>query len=463
MKETNHGKDCRKSTRLIKDNSESENKLAGHSHDKINSKGNTKDELIEKILHRNNLNEAFKRVKSNKGSAGIDGISTEELLGHLKENKDKILGQIRARKYKPKAVKRVQIPKSNGKKRNLGIPTTTDRVIQQAIAQILSPIYENKFSENSYGFRPNRNAQDALKRIKEIADEGYIWVVDLDLEKYFDTVNQSKLIQILSEEIKEGDVISLIHKYLKSGVMIDGIKVKSDKGVPQGGPLSPLLANIYLNEADQELEKWGYKFVRYADDMLIFARNRKAAERYYKRVKKLLEGKLKLKVNEEKTSIRKLSQTKYLGYGFYHNNGTQLKVHKESLKKLTAKLRKVTSRSNALGYRQRRIKINQIIRGWIQYFKLANMRNHLQKLDEWLRRRIRMCAWKSWKKIKTKFTNLVKLGTTKYQAWQWANTRKSYWRIAKSPVLNRALNNKRIAERGYISLISYYNKVHIKL
>ena len=463
MKETNHGKDCRKSIRLIKDNSESENKLAGHSHDKINSKGNTKDELIEKILHRNNLNEAFKRVKSNKGSAGIDGISTEELLGHLKENKDKILGQIRARKYKPKAVKRVQIPKSNGKKRNLGIPTTTDRVIQQAIAQILSPIYENKFSENSYGFRPNRNAQDALKRIKEIADEGYIWVVDLDLEKYFDTVNQSKLIQILSEEIKEGDVISLIHKYLKSGIMIDGIKVKSDKGVPQGGPLSPLLANIYLNEADQELEKWGYKFVRYADDMLIFARNRKAAERYYKRVKKLLEGKLKLKVNEEKTSIRKLSQTKYLGYGFYHNNGTQLKVHKESLKKLTAKLRKVTSRSNALGYRQRRIKINQIIRGWIQYFKLANMRNHLQKLDEWLRRRIRMCAWKSWKKIKTKFTNLVKLGTTKYQAWQWANTRKSYWRIAKSPVLNRALNNKRIAERGYISLISYYNKVHIKL
>lgn len=463
MKETNHDKDCRKSTRLIKDNSESENKLAGHSHDEINSKEDTKNELIEKILHRDNLNEAFKRVKSNKGSAGIDGITTEELLEHLKENKDKILGQIRARKYKPKPVKRVQIPKSNGKKRNLGIPTTIDRVIQQAISQVLSPIYEKKFSENSYGFRPNRSGHDALKRIKEIADEGNTWVVDLDLEKYFDTVNQSKLIQILSEEIKDGDVISLIHKYLKSGIMIDGIKVNSDKGVTQGGPLSPLLANIYLNEADQELEKWGYKFVRYADDMLIFARNRKAAERYYKRVKKLLEGKLKLKVNEEKTSIRKLSQTKYLGYGFYHNNGTQLKVHKESLKKLKAKLKAVTSRSNALGYRQRRIKINQIVRGWIQYFKLANMRNHLQKLDEWLRRRIRMCAWKSWKKVKTKLTNLVKLGIAKFQAWQWANTRKSYWRIAKSPVLNRALNNKRIAERGYISLVSYYNKVQIKL
>ncbi len=415
MKETNHDKDCRKLTRQIKDNSESENKLAIHSHDKINSKEeNTKNELIEKMLHRNNLNEAFRRVNSSKGSAWVDGISTEELLKHLKENKYKILGQIRARKYKPKPVKRVQIPKSNGKKRNLGIPTTTDRVIQQAIAQILSPIYEKKFSENSYGFRPKRSAHDALKRIKEIADEGYTWVVDLDLEKYFDTVNQSKLIQILSEEIKDGDVISLIHKYLKSGIMIDGIKVKSYKGVPQGGPLSPLLANIYLNEADQELEKWGYKFVRYADDMLIFARNRKAAERYYKRVKNLLEGKLKLKVNEEKTSIRKLSQTKYLGYGFYHNNGTQLKAHKESLKKLKAKLKAVTSRSNALGYRQRRIKINQIVRGWIQYFKLANMRKHLQILDEWLRRRIRMCAWKGWKKVKTKFKNLVKLGTAKY-------------------------------------------------
>lgn len=196
--------------------------------------------------------------------------------------------------------------------------------------------------------------------------------------------------------------------------------------------------------------------------MLIFVRNRKAAERYNKRVKNLLEGKLKLKVNEEKTSIRKLSQTKYLGYGFYHNNGTQLKVHKESLKKLKAKLKAVTCRSNALSYRQRRIKINQIIRGWIQYFKLANMRKHLQILDGWLRR-IRMCAWKGWKKVKTKFTNLVKLEIAKYQAWQWANTRKTYWRVAKSPILSRAINNKRIAERGYISLVSYYSKVQIKL
>lgn len=347
--------------------------------------------------------------------------------------------------------------------RNLGIPTTTDRVIQQAITQVLSPIYEKKFSNNSYGFRPNRSAQDALLRIKEIADAGYTWVVDLDLEKFFDTVNQSKLIQILSEEIKDGDLISLIHKFLKAGVMENGLKIESEKGVPQGGPLSPLLANIYLNEADQEFEKWDYKFVRYADDMLIFAKNKKAAERYYKRVKKYLEGNLKLKVNEEKTSIRKLNDTKYLGYGFYQDEGTKFKAHKDSLRKFKTKLKEITGRRNGLSYEQRKIKLNQVIRGWIQYFKLANMGNAIKNLDGWLRRRIRMCAWKNWKNIKTKCINLKKLGIEEIEAWKWANTRKSYWRVAGSPILSIALNNKRIADRGYLSLVSYYEKVRIKL
>lgn len=463
MKETNYDKDCRKLTKLPENNSESENKVAGHSRKEINSNGYTKGELLEKILRKENLSLAFKRVKSNKGSAGIDGVTTEELLEHLRENKDEIIGKIKARKYKPTPVRRVQIPKPNGTKRNLGIPTTTDRVIQQAITQVLSPIYEKKFSNNSYGFRPNRSAHDALTRVKEIADEGYMWVVDLDLEKFFDTVNQSKLIQILSEEIKDSDVISLIHKFLKAGVMENGIKMKSEKGVPQGGPLSPLLANIYLNEADQEFETWGYKFVRYADDMLIFAKNRKAAERYYKRVKKYLEGKLKLKVNEEKTSIRKITQTKYLGYGFYENNGIQFKVHHSGLKKFKAKLKEITGRSNGIGHVERRVKLNQVITGWIQYFKLANMNKYLTSLDGWIRRRIRMCAWKSWKKVKTKFRNLKKLGIEESKAWEWANTRKSYWRVAGSYILSLALNNKRIANRGYISLVSYYNKVRIKL
>ena len=464
MKETNQGDNCGKQKTTLRDDSpEDEINLGGHSQDKINSKQKTEYELLDKILDRNNMNQAFKKVKANKGVAGIDGITTDELLEHLKENKEKIIGQIRVRKYKPKPVNRVEIPKENGKTRKLGIPTTTDRVIQQSILQVLSPIYETQFSDSSFGFRPGRSAHDALKRVKEISDEGYEWVIDLDLETFFDTVNQSKLIQILSETIKDGNVISLIHKYLKSGIMVEGVKIQSDQGVPQGGPLSPLLANTMLNEADQELEKWGYKFVRYADDILIFARNPKAAERYYKRIKKYLGKELRLKVNEEKSEIRKLNKTKYLGYGFYKNKGWQFKAHSDSLEKFKTKLKETTSRSNGMSHENRKNKLNQIIRGWIQYFKLANMRTYMKELDEWLRRRIRMCAWKSWKKVRTKFKNLKQLGINSDKAWEWANTRKSYWRTAGSWILSRALPNKIIAKRGYISLLDYYQKVRIKL
>lgn len=418
---------------------------------------------MDKILASSNMNQAYKKVKANKGVAGVDGITTDELLDYLKENREKIIGHIRVRKYKPKPVKRIEIPKGNGKSRKLGIPTTTDRLIQQSILQVISPIYEEKFSNSSFGFRPGRSAHDALKRVKEIADEGYEWVVDLDLKTFFDTVNQSKLIQILSETIKDGDVTSLIHKYLKSGIMIDGIKVQSEVGVPQGGPLSPLLANIMLNEADQELEEWGYKFVRYADDLLIFARNRKAAERYYKRIKKYLEKELRLKINEEKSSIKKLNQTKYLGYGFYKSKGWQFKAHPDSLNKFKVKLKEATGRSNGMSRKYRKIKLSQIVRGWVQYFKLANIKSLMEKLDAWLRRRIRMCVWKSWKKARTKFKYLKQLGINPSKAWEWANSRKSYWRLAGSWVLTRALPNEIIAKAGYISLLDYYQKVRIKL
>ncbi|NLM06137.1 MAG: hypothetical protein GX219_04360 [Tissierellia bacterium] len=245
--------------------------------------------------------------------------------------------------------------------------------------------------------------------------------------------------------------------------MINGIKVNSDQGVPQGGPLSPLLANITLNEADKEFEEWGYKFVRYADDILIFAKNRKAAERYYQRAKKFLEKELRLKVNEEKSSIQRLNQTKYLGYGFYKSKGWHFTAHKSSLKKLKSKLKEATARSNGKGHEFRKIRLNQIIRGWIQYFKLANMTRHLQRLDEWLRRRIRMCAWKAWKKVKTRYKYLQMLGIDKYKSWEWANSRKGYWRVAGSVILTIALTNERIAKQGYISLLDYYNKVRIKL
>ena len=267
---------------LEKDSLENERYLDGHSRKPIKRKEETRmtTNLLDDILSPKNMNLAYKRVVANKGSCGVDGIKVEDLLEHLKDHKVEIIGKIRNRTYKPKPVRRVQIPKPNGKKRNLGIPTTTDRVIQQSIYQVLSPIYEKQFSEYSYGFRPNRGCHDALKQVKVFVDEGYPYVVDMDLSKFFDTVNQSRLIQILSNTIEDGDVISLIHKFMKSGIMMDGMFYESTEGVPQGGPLSPLLANIYLNEADHKFEEWGYKFVRYADDIMIFALNQKAAERY---------------------------------------------------------------------------------------------------------------------------------------------------------------------------------------
>lgn len=409
------------------------------------------------------MNFAYKRVVTNKGSCGVDGIEVNDLLEYLKDHKVEIIGKIRCRKYKPKPVRRVYIPKPNGKKRKLGIPTTTDRVIQQSIYQVLSPIYEKQFSDYSYGFRPNRGCHDALKQVEAFVDEGYPYVVDMDLSKFFDTVNQSKLIQILSETIKDGDVISLIHKYMKSGIMENGMFYESPEGVPQGGPLSPLLANIFLNEADHQFEEWEYKFVRYADDIMIFARNQKAAERYGKRVIKYLEKDLRLKVNREKTSIKHISKVKYLGYGFYLKKDKTLgfRPHKDSVAKFKKKLKIVTNRSNGKSSDYVKIKLRQVGRGWIQYFKLADMKHLLRALDCWLRRRIRMRVWKIWKKIKTRYTCLQRLGINKHKAWEWANTRKGYWRVAGSFILTRALTNKRIAKQGYISLLDYYKLVKI--
>lgn len=419
--------------------------------------------LLDEILYYKNMNIAYKRVVANKGSSGVDGIKVEDLLEHLKDHKVEIIGKIRCRKYKPKPVRRVRIPKPNGKERNLGIPTTTDRVIQQSIYQVLSPIYEKQFSDYSYGFRPNRSCHDALKQVKVFVDEGYSYVADMDLSKFFDTVNQSKLIQILSNTIKDGDVISLIHKYMKSGIMDNGMFYDSTEGVPQGGPLSPLLANIFLNEADQQFEEWGYKFVRYADDIMIFARNRKAAERYGKRVTKYLEENLRLKVNREKTSIKHISKVKYLGYGFYFKKDKTLgfRSHKDSVKRFEAKLRSVTNRSNGKSSTWIKIKLRQIGQGWIQYFKLADMKSSLKRIDEWLRRRIRMRVWKTWKRVRIRYRCLQKLGVNKYKAWEWANTRKGYWRIARSLILSTTYTNEIIAKQGYINLSDYYKLVKV--
>jgi len=413
--------------------------------------------LLEKIIDRNNLNQAFKRVKANKGSHGIDGMKVDELLQYLKENGDSLRQSILDGSYKPNPVRRVEIPKSDGKKRPLGIPTIVDRVIQQAIAQVLIPIFEEKFSENSYGFRPNRSAHQAILKCKQYMDNGYKWAVDIDLEKYFDTVNHDKLIGLVYKEVKDIRVISLIRKYLQAGVMMNGAVNTTEKGVPQGGNLSPLLSNIMLNELDKELAKRGLNFCRYADDCNIYVKSKKAAERVMHSITKFIEEDLKLKVNKDKSKVDRPWKLKYLGFSFYNKkNEMGIRVHSKSIEKLKATLKKIAGRSNAMSMEYRAVKLRQIIIGWINYFKLADMKSTLISLDEWLRRRLRLCYWKQWKKIKTKHDNLVKLGLDSFKAWEYANTRKGYWRISNSPILARTLSNNYLKEQGFITLTESY-------
>lgn len=415
------------------------------------------NELLEQVLSKDNLNLAYKRVKANKGASGIDNMQVDELLQYLKENGDQLKEDIRKGKYNPKAVRRVEIPKADGSKRKLGIPTVVDRVIQQAVAQQLSKIYEPIFSENSYGFRPNRSCHDAILKSKEIMNKGYKWVVDLDLEKFFDTVNQDLLISIIRKTVNEDKVVSLIRKYLQAGVLVNGVFENTEKGTPQGGNISPILSNIMLNELDKELEKRGLQYVRYADDCVIFTKSKKSAERVMESITKFIETKLRLKVNRVKSKVDRPWRIKYLGFSFYQSKGkVEIRIHPKSIAKFKDKIREITSRSNAMSMEVRYEKLKQVIRGWVNYFKIANMKRIAQNLDEWIRRRLRMCYWKQWKKIKTKYDNLTKLGIENNKAWQFANTRKSYWRISNSPILAKSLNNKTLEKLGYISLSSVY-------
>ena len=418
--------------------------------------------LLEQILSPSNLNAAFKQVRRNKGAGGVDRMDVGSLKDYLVREKEELITSIERGKYRPNPVRRVEIPKENGKRRELGIPTVVDRVIQQSIAQQLSLLYEREFSQHSYGFRPNRSAHQALCKCRDYITEGYVYAVDIDLERFFDTVNHSKLIEVLSRKVKDGRVVSLIHKYLNAGVMIYGRYEETMEGVPQGGPLSPVLSNILLNELDRELERRGHKFVRYADDMVIFCRSRRSAERTMQNIIPFIEGKLFLKVNRDKSQVAHVRDIKFLGYSFYVVKGEgRLRIHPKSVAKMKARIKELTSRSNGWGNDRRKEALSQYIKGWVQYFRLADMKALLIRVDEWYRRRLRMVIWKQWKRIKTKMANLVKLGVKKQKAYEWANTRKGYWHIAGSYILDTTITTERLRLAGYVFFSDFYSKVKV--
>ena len=419
-------------------------------------------ELLEKVLDDNNLFEAYKQVYKNKGASGVDGITVDELGYYMYLHKEEIKEQIRNRKYKPSPVRRVYIPKDNGDKRGLGIPTVIDRVIQQAIVQVLSPIYEQQFSETSYGFRPNRSCEMAIIKLLEYFNDGYTWIVDIDLQKFFDTVCHDKLISIIMKTVHDGELVSLIRKYLVSGVMENGIVSPTKVGTPQGGNLSPLLSNIMLNELDKELEKRGLRFTRYADDCIIVVQSEKAANRVMESITKFIEKKLGLKVNVEKSKVARPNQIKYLGFGFYYTKTRIIKPkpHLKSIQKFKRKLKQLTKRSWSISLDERIIKLNQVIRGWINYFRIADMKAYMASISEHSRRRMRCIIWKQWKTCEHRYKCLLKLGVSKDKAKRTAFSRASYWHNSMSIVMSVAISNKRLKQKGLVIPLDYYLKVH---
>lgn len=428
-------------------------------------KERTNMELLEKVLDDKNLFEAYKQVYKNKGTSGVDGVTVEELGKYMYLHKEEIKEQIRNRKYKPSPVRRVYIPKDNGDKRGLGIPTVVDRLIQQAIVQVLSPIYEQQFSETSYGFRPKRSCEMAIIKLLEYFNDGYTWIVDIDLQKFFDTVCHDKLISIIMKTIHDGELVSLIRKYLVSGVMENGVVSPTKVGTPQGGNLSPLLSNIMLNELDKELEKRGLKFTRYADDCIIVVKSEKAANRVMESITKFIERKLGLKVNVEKSKVAKPNEIKYLGFGFYYTKTGIIKPkpHLKSIQKFERKLKQLTIRSQSVSMDKRIIKLNQVIRGWINYFRITDMWWEVKRITSHLNRRIRCIIWKQWKTCDNRIRCLKKLGVYENNAKKCAYSRKSYWFMSNQLSIKYALSNKRLKQKGLILPLDHYVKVHISI
>ena len=415
--------------------------------------------VIERVLSKDNLNEAYTQVVRNKGASGIDEMTCEEVKEYLKVNGDKLISQILNREYQPLPVRRVEIPKPNGGIRKLGVPTVVDRIIQQALVQVLTPIFEPTFSEYSYGFRPNRRCQNAIDRTLELINEGYEWIVDLDLEKFFDNVPHDKLIRIIDNEVKDSDITSLIMKYLKAGVMVNGTFEETSVGTPQGGNLSPLLSNIYLTLLDRELETRGLHFARYADDCVIFVKTENAAKRVMYSITHFIETKLKLKVNATKTHITRPNNLKYLGFSFYKDIKQDVwksRPHKESFIRLFTKLKTLVKRSWSVDLTYRIKKINEVLRGWINYYKWSSMKARIKALGEWLRNAIRVVIWKQWKLPRKRMQSLIRLGLSKNEAKCISNSRKGYQHICHCWSITKAISNLRLKKKGLLDPLEYY-------
>lgn len=420
-------------------------------------------ELLEKILSKNNMNAAYKRVCANKGAGGVDGVTVEELGDYIKENWNSIREQIRKREYKPQPVRRVEIPKPNGDKRKLGIPTVMDRVIQQAIVQEVSPMCEPLFSEWSYGFRPSRSCEMAIRQLLVYLNEGYEWIVDIDLEKFFDNVPQDRLMSLVHDIINDGDTESLIRKYLKAGVMTPQGYEQTNLGTPQGGNLSPLLSNIMLNELDKELEARSLRFTRYADDCVIAVKSESSAKRVMRTVTDWIQRKLGLKVNMTKTHITRPMSLKYLGFGFYKDSKAKewrCRPHQDSVKRLKARLKELTCRKVSGRITDKIKTINQVTRGWINYYALGSMKSVMADIDAHLRTRLRVIIWKQWKVPQKRQWGLQKLGIDKDWARRTAYHGNRYYWIATKTCLSRALSKGVLAKAGLVSCLDYYTERH---
>lgn len=413
--------------------------------------------MLEKILNRRNIERAIRAVERNHGAGGVDDRQSDELRPFVNANCQSLLQSVLEGSYKPSPVRQVEIPKARGGVRMLGIPTVVDRMLQQATYQVLSPIYEEEFDKHSYGFRPRKNAHQAVKTAQGYLNEGYNYVIELDLEKFFDKVNHQKLMHLLSQKVTDKRTLLLINSYLKSGIMAGGLVSQRTEGTPQGSPLSPLLSNIMLHELDQELNRRGHKFVRYADDCSIYVKSEKSAQRVAGSITKYIEDKLLLKVNRAKTKLSRPQESYLLGFSFYQKEGRyEIRISPKSLNRVKAKCKRITRSADPTSETSKLFKLDEIIRGWVNYFKIAKAKRSMQQLDGLIRTRLRISTWRNWKRIRTRVANLIKLGIAKSLAYMWGNTSKQACRIAHSPILTRTLDVKYFRQRGYVGFSGYY-------